>query len=100
MDMTPENAYKIEVYAIDWTVVLTKLLKKFDPKSEDDVTVTIDSNGFQTYFIRRDFVPASEIARVIGATEMQVNTAPVIRLRELAAMADWQVPTVDYIGNA
>lgn len=95
-----ETAYKIEVYAIEWTVVMTNLLKKFNPKDENDVTVTIDSDGFQTYLIRRDFVPAAEIARVIGATTAQVNKAPVIRLREMAALADWQRPTVDYVGMA
>lgn len=99
MSLEPENAYVIEVQSVDWIYVLGKLLKGYDVKSGDDVTAQIGELS-TTYLIRRDLVPASEIARVIGTTAEMVEQADTITLAPLASEKGWQEPTVSYYGEA
>lgn len=92
--------YEIEVQGYDWVYVITKLLKAYTQAGRGIEVVVSEDNTQALFQIPRQLVPASAIAKAIGASEEMVRTKNKIRLIPFKRMADWQTPTVGYFGEA
>lgn len=92
--------YTIEAQSVDWVVVITNLLKRYN--GSGDLAVGIGHQGdFVVYSIPRAAIPADQLAAAIGSTtEIVSGVTGRIVLRPLKKLADWPKPTVEYHGNA
>lgn len=94
-----QTHYIIEAQHEDWTVLLTDMLHKYHPKDADDVTAEI-TDGSTIWHISRNLVPASAIAKLIGASVDEVERAERLVLHQIKSTLSWQTPTVSYVGHA
>ena len=100
MTNIPINPYYIETRGYDWLIILNRVLAKHQPKDENDIAVAAYADGRTVFTIRRDFIPAAEIAKAIGSTPEAVTKSQRITLKPFTADKDWQKPTVSYYGLA
>ena len=97
-----DEFYEIEVWSIDWSYVLARMIKKYSPsKDGENVQVIIcPHDDHATYKLRKDQIPAAGLAVALGATiEQVVNATDKIVLRSFKQTKYWQTPTVDYYGE-
>lgn len=100
MTQVPINPYYIEIQGYDWLIIFNRVLKRHQPKDETDLSVVAYADGRTVFTIRRDFIPADEIAKAIGSTPEAVDKAQRIMLTKQFPFTVAKQPTVNYYGLA
>ena len=96
-----ETHYSLEAQSIDWLVVITNLLNKYNDKNEPTAVGIAVENNHTLFNIPRTSIPPEALASALGTSLENVTaTRGRIILRPFKAMADWPKPTVDDYGNA
>lgn len=93
--------YSIEAQSLDWLIVITNLLNRYNDKDEP-LAIGISTENDSTLFnIPRTAIPPEAIASALGTTVENVSaTKGRIILKPFKSMADWPKPTVDAYGTA
>lgn len=94
------EVYELEAQSVDWLVIISGLITRLGPKSDDDAHTHMTPEGFALFHINKEFCTAEALAKTLGVTAEQVTKAKKITLAPLVGTKNWQAPTVDYYGSA
>lgn len=94
------EVYELEAQSVDWLVIISGLITRLGPKSEDDAHTHMTPEGFALFHISKDFCTADALAKTIGSTPEKVARAKKITLAPLVGTKNWPLPNVDYYGRA
>lgn len=94
-----DTHYSLEAQSLDWLVVITNLLNKYNA---GDLAIGIAVENSHTVFnIPRSAIPAEAVAAALGTTLENVKaTKGRLVLKPFKSTANWPKPTVDEYGTA